>query len=201
MPTDDSFADVMARLRAGDDDAAAQVFRRFTRRLVALARARLDSRVRQKVDPEDVLQSVYKSFFLRCEQGKLSLGGWDNLWSLLTVITTRKCGRWARKFHTGRRDVAAEVPAAGACDESSVIELFSDDPSPAEAAMLSELVELLLRDLGERDGAILALALQGQSAAAISEQLGRPERTVYRVLERIKRRLQAAQAEAPPIPE
>jgi RNA polymerase sigma-70 factor (ECF subfamily) len=193
MPANDSFADVMARLRAGDAAAAEQVFRRFTHRLIALARTHLDSRVRQKVDPEDVLQSVYKSFFLRCEQGKLNLGGWDNLWALLTVITTRKCGRWAEKFYTRRRNVSAEVPAA---DEAGVVELFSDDPSPAEAAMLSELVEQLLRDLGERDGAILTLALQGYSGAEISEQLGRPRRTIYRVLDRIKRRLEAAHVAA-----
>jgi RNA polymerase sigma-70 factor (ECF subfamily) len=195
MPPSDSFDEVMARLRAGDHAAAEQVFRRFTHRLIALARAHLDSRVRQKVDPEDVLQSVYKSFFLRCEQGKLHLGGWDSLWAVLTVITTRKCGRWATKFYTGRRNVSAEVPTG---DESGVVELFSEDPSPAEAAMLSELVEQLLRDLGERDGAILTLALQGYSGAEISEQLGRPVRTVYRVLDRIKRRLQAAQDQASP---
>jgi RNA polymerase sigma-70 factor (ECF subfamily) len=198
MPTDDSFADVIARLRAGDDDAAAQVFRRFTRRLVGLARARLDSRVRQKVDPEDVLQSAYKSFFLRCEQGQLDLAGWDSLWSLLALLTARKCGRYARRFHAARRDVNAEVATGGGADESGVIEAFSDEPSPAEAAMLSELVEQLHRGLGERDGAILSLALQGHSAAEISEQLGRPVRTVYRVLERIKARLQVAPADAAP---
>jgi RNA polymerase sigma-70 factor (ECF subfamily) len=63
------------------------------------------------------------------------------------------------------------------------------------------LVEQLLRDLGKRDSAILTLALQGHSAAEISEQLGRPARTVYRVLARIKRRLQAAQGEACPVHE
>jgi RNA polymerase sigma-70 factor (ECF subfamily) len=195
MSRNDSFADVMARLRAGDAAAAAQVFRRFTHRLIGLARAHLDSRVRRKVDPEDVLQSVCRSFFVRCEQGKLDLADWDSLWALLTVITLRKCGRWARTFHTAQRDVNVEVPVAGASEASSVIELFAEDPSPVEAAALSELVEQLLCDLGERDSAILTLALQGYSAAEISEQLGRPKRTVYRVLERIKRRLQATEAE------
>ena len=42
-----------------------------------MARLRLDSRIRQKVDPEDVLQSVYKSFFLRCGAGQFDLSGWD----------------------------------------------------------------------------------------------------------------------------
>jgi DNA-directed RNA polymerase specialized sigma24 family protein len=198
MPTEDSFADIMTRLRAGDEDAAAQVFRRFTHRLVALARAQLDNRLRHKVDPEDVLQSVYKSFFLRHAHGQLTLAGWDGLWALLALITARKCGRWAEHFHAARRDVKAEVAAAGGADESGVIEAFSAEPSPAEAVMLSELVEQLLRDLGQRDGEILTLALQGYSAAEISSQLVRPARTVYRVLGRIKARLEAAPADAPP---
>ena len=52
----------MARLRAGDNAAAAEVFRRFANRLIGLARTHLDARVRQKVDPEDVMQSALKSF-------------------------------------------------------------------------------------------------------------------------------------------
>jgi RNA polymerase sigma-70 factor (ECF subfamily) len=198
MPAEDSFAEVMARLRAGDDDATAQVFRRFTHRLIALARAHLDGRLRQKVDPEDVLQSAFKSFFLRHAEGQLTLGGWDGLWAVLALITARKCGRYVRHFHAGRRDVNAEVAPAGGADASGVIEAFDDEPSPAEAAMLSELVEQLHRGLGPRDGEILALALQGYSAAEISSQLVRPARTVYRVLGRIKARLEAAPEDAPP---
>jgi RNA polymerase sigma-70 factor (ECF subfamily) len=197
MAPDDSFTELMARLRVGDDEAAATIFHRFTHRLVALARLHIDSRVRQKIDPEDVLQSVYRSFFLRHAQGKLSLAGWDSLWALLALITARKCGRCVRRFHAARRDVKTEVAA----DESGVIEAFTDQPSPVEAVMLSEVVEQLLRDLGQRDGEILTLALQGYSAAEISDQLGRPGRTVYRVLERIKRRLEAEPLDATPPPE
>jgi RNA polymerase sigma-70 factor (ECF subfamily) len=111
------------------------------------------------------------------------LGGWDGLWALLAPITARKCGRCARHFHAARRDVSAEVAeVAGQGDEAGVVEAFDDEPSPAEAAMLSEVVEQLHRGLGPRDGAILTLALQGYSAAEISSQLARPARTVYRVL-------------------
>jgi RNA polymerase sigma-70 factor (ECF subfamily) len=163
----------MARLRDGDNDASAQVFRRFTHRLVALARLHLNGRVRQKVDPEDVLQSVFKSFFLRHAQGRPDGWGWDSLWSLLAVITASKCGRCARWFHAGRRDVRAEVPEACGQHESGVILAFAADPSPAEAVMVSELVEGLLRDLGQRDGEILTLALQGHTGDEISDRLAR----------------------------
>jgi RNA polymerase sigma-70 factor (ECF subfamily) len=188
----------MGRLRTRDEDAAAQVVGRFTHRLIALARGQLDSRVRQKVDPEDVLQSVYKSFFLRHAQGQLTFGGWDGLWALLALITARKCGRCARWFHRAQRDVNAEVTVGAGPDESDVIQMFSDEPSPAEAAMLTEAVEQLLRELGQRDGEILTLALQGYSATEISDQLGRPGRTVYRVLERIKVCLQESPPDATP---
>src|SRR5208282_598146 len=50
MPPDPSFDALMNRLQAGDQDAAVQIFDRFTRRLIGLARAHLDTLIRQKVD-------------------------------------------------------------------------------------------------------------------------------------------------------
>ena len=49
--------DVLARLRAGDEQAAAEVFGRFAHRLVGLARQRLPDSLRGKEDPEDAVQS------------------------------------------------------------------------------------------------------------------------------------------------
>src|SRR5262245_45829842 len=82
-----SFDDLMARLRTGDNDAATRVFNQYSNRLIALARRRLDPQILQKVDPEDVLQSVFRSFF-RCQAaGQMDdLESWDNLWGMLVVI-------------------------------------------------------------------------------------------------------------------
>ena len=55
----------MGRLRSGEDEAAREVFVRFAARLAGLARRHLDVRLAVKVDPEDVVQSAYKSFFVR----------------------------------------------------------------------------------------------------------------------------------------
>jgi RNA polymerase sigma-70 factor, ECF subfamily len=200
VAAEESFIEVMARLRAGDSAAAAAVFERFARRLIALARTRLDSQIRQKLDPEDVVQSVYKSFFLRHAQGQFDLDSWDSLWTLLTVLTVRKCGRWAAYFQAECRDVRAEAtPRPGAESAGRGWEALDREPSPAEAAMLAETVEELFRGLEGRERAIVSLGLQGYTAPEISGQLRRPERTVYRVLERVKKhllRLQARQAES-----
>jgi RNA polymerase sigma-70 factor (ECF subfamily) len=197
MSPDESFAELMARLRTGDEEAAARVFRRFTRRLTALAHNRLTAAMRQKVDPEDVLQSVYRSFFRRHAEGEFDLDGWDGLWGLLTRITLRKCGHQVQYFHAACRDVRREGaggPTADAAEHDR--ECLAREPTPPEAAVLAETVEGLFRGLEGRDREIVSLALQGYTVAEINEQLGRPQRTVYRLLARVKERLLGAQDNA-----
>src|SRR5262249_4903794 len=108
--TNDSFPEWMGRLQQGDDAAAREVFQRFTSRLVALARQRFGAAFKGKVDPEDVVQSAYKSFFRRFEEGKLEIANWNSLWGLLTVITLRKGASRIAYYRTESRDATREVP-------------------------------------------------------------------------------------------
>ena len=191
MPDNDSFNDIMARCNAGDPDAARELFQRFGRRLIGLARTRLEGKMRAKVDPEDVMQSVFKSFFRRQAEEPFDLENWDSLWSLLTVLTLRKCGFRVRHFRTKARDVRREAtPVADADESRASFEAIGRDPSASEAAMLNETVEGLLRDLDERDRRIVELSLQGYAPKEVGEQLDCAERTVQRLLARIKKRLE-----------
>src|SRR5215831_12484189 len=69
----DSFPRFLVRLQARDGEAAREVFRRFTTQLIALTRRRFAPAFRYKVDPEDVVQSAYKSFFLRYGEGRMEV--------------------------------------------------------------------------------------------------------------------------------
>jgi RNA polymerase sigma-70 factor (ECF subfamily) len=189
MATDQSLQELLARLRAGDQGAATDIFRRFARRLAGLARARLDGALRQKVDAEDVLQSVFKSFFLRQSERPYDLENWDGLWGLLAQITVRKCAHKAEHFHAARRDVGREAPPANSSEVGW--EALAREPTPLEAVLLTDTVERLMRNLAERDRTILALSLQGFTSAEISEQAGCTERTVYRVLAVIREQLES----------
>src|SRR5262249_37984573 len=100
-----SFDDLLAQLRRRDDAPGAEVFHRFRSRLLGLARKHLDTRVRPKVDPDDVVQSVFQTVFRRLAEGQFELDGWDGLWGLLTCVTVRRCGKWQDYFHTAARDV------------------------------------------------------------------------------------------------
>jgi RNA polymerase sigma-70 factor (ECF subfamily) len=197
MADDASFADLLARLRAGDESAAALVVDQYACRLVALARARLDRRILRKEDAEDVLQSVFKSFFLRCAGGQFRLGSRDDLWGLLVTLTLHKCGHRADYFLAARRDVRREAAAPAPAEESPPDwEALAREPTPVEAAVLGETVERLLADLEPRQQQIVQLSLQGEGAAQISARLGVSERTVQRALNGVRERLERWRAEA-----
>jgi RNA polymerase sigma-70 factor (ECF subfamily) len=188
-----SFDDLMVHLRDGRNDAAAQLFQRFANRLIVLARKQLDPKILQKVDPEDVMQSVFRSFLARNAAGQLGeFNTWDNLWAILVVMTRRKCGRRTDYFHAARRDVRREAPPNSTEDENgSDVGIVDEEPTPHEAAVLAETVELLLSDLQGRQREILTLSLQGYTPVEISERLKCTERTVYRVLDRVKEWLES----------
>lgn len=191
MSEHDSFAELMTQLRAGDDTAAARLFHQFHQRLRALAHKRLAPRIRQKVDPDDVLQSVYKSFFHRYEQGQFQLEDWDSLWSLLTLITIRKCSGRAEYFLAASRTVQRETAGAQSSPDGSKCgwQPVSEEPTPEEAACLTETLEQVMRGMEAWECHIVTLSLQGYSIEEISQEVGRAERTVERVRGRIKQRL------------
>jgi RNA polymerase sigma-70 factor, ECF subfamily len=169
---------------------AAAVFERFTRRLIGLARRHLDARLQHKIDPEDLVQSAYKSFFLRYGEGALAAEGWDGLWGLLTLITLRKCADRVRYYRAERRDVSREAaPPAGEGPEPWQ-QAVARDPTPDEAAGLAETVEHLLRGLDGDERPILEMSLQGYSTQEISERLGRAERSVRRLRVRVRLQLE-----------
>jgi RNA polymerase sigma-70 factor (ECF subfamily) len=190
----DSFIEFLNRLKARDDTAAQELFGRFTHQLIAHALRHIDAALRHKVDPEDVVQSAYKSFFIRYGHGNLDIVNWNSLWGLLTLITVRKCAERVAYHRAGCRDAAREVAAPR--EEAPPLDPFGHEPTPLEAAVLTEMVEQLLSGLDEEERPILELSLQGYTTREISEQLGRAERTVRLLREGVRQRLEQMQRES-----
>jgi|SRR5579863_437858 len=184
---DDSFHAAMARLKSGDQSAAREIFERFVSRLIALAGTRLGGKLRRKIDPEDVVQSVFNSFFARQAKDQFRVANWDGLWGLLATITIYKCGHKIEHFQAACRDISGEISSMPMTREQQADwEAVAGDPSPAQLAILDETVVSLLADLDERDGQIFMLCLQGWSAAEIGGEVQCSERTVRRILERTR---------------
>jgi RNA polymerase sigma-70 factor (ECF subfamily) len=101
-----------------------------------------------------------------------------------------------RYYRAECRDVTRE--AAGAA-HSDVVEPWRDavgrEPTPEHAAVLAETVETLLRGLTNQERPVVELSLQGYSTQEIGERLGRAERSVRRLRERVRRQLERLNAE------
>ena len=192
----DSFTEFLARLHSRDDAAAQELFDRFAHQLIGLAHRHIGAGLRHKVDPEDVVQSAYKSFFFRYGAGKVDVVDWNSLWGLLTLITVRKCAERAAYHRAERRDATREVSLQGASEGTPWLDPLGREPTPLEAALLNETVEQLLAGLDEEERPILELSLQGHTTREISERLGRAERTVRLLRENVKHRLERMQRES-----
>jgi RNA polymerase sigma-70 factor (ECF subfamily) len=184
---DDDFDEVMARLRAGDDAAETLVFRRYAGRLVALAARQFDARMRDRADVENVVLSAYRSFFGRQARGEFDLADWQGLWSLLAVITLRKCSKRRRHLRAARRDARREWPGPATEDLARLIP--DRDPTPEEAVMLSEMVEQLVGATEPGDRPIVEQILMGYTAEEVAERCDCSVRTVGRVRQRARQRL------------
>jgi RNA polymerase sigma-70 factor (ECF subfamily) len=77
------------------------------------------------------------------------------------------------------------------------LEPLGREPTPLEAAVLSEPVEQLFTGLDEDERPILELSLQGYTTREISERLGRAERTVRLLRGGVRHRLERMQREDP----
>jgi RNA polymerase sigma-70 factor (ECF subfamily) len=186
-----SFDDLLERLNQGQGEAAEEIFERYASRLVALARGRLDAGARRKVDPEDVLQSVFRSFFARYEDGRFDLQDWDGLWALLVVLTLRKCGRKVEYLRAAMRDCRREFEPRPSDGESSAAwEALAREPTPDEVVSLTELTEQLMQGLDPKRREMVSLRLQGYTVAEISQQVGLSERAVFRGLALAKENLE-----------
>jgi RNA polymerase sigma factor (sigma-70 family) len=181
-----SFTSLLSDLQTGRRDAAAEIFKRFSRRLIQLTKARLSKPLRAKVDAEDVVQSVFRSFFRVCEAGEFHTEDQHGLWAFLVLIAVRKCADQVERFHTAMRDLNREVNES----HGLALEVLAREPLPEESAQLSETIERLVLALPAREKDILLLGLEGYSATEIAQQMQRSERTVRRALLRIREELQ-----------
>lgn len=190
--TDDLRPSILHRLQAGDESAAEELFHEYVYRLVHLARHRMSSKLQRRLDPEDVVNSAFRSFFRRSREGAFQIRESGDLWKLLAAITINKVRRQAR--HQGAKKRGLDAQSSGNFFGIEP-EAFARDPSPQDAAILLEELERVHGMLSESQQQILELRGQGYSVVEAADKMGCTERTIYRAEERyealLRERLEA----------
>jgi RNA polymerase sigma-70 factor, ECF subfamily len=182
----DSVPRIVERHDDGDPVGIEELFARFAGRLTGIAEAHLSRKLAGRVDGEDVVQSVFRTFFRRSAAGEFRIDGSAQLWRLLVKITLRKARAKARHHTARRRDVRAEATADG---DGWLAEAVAREPGPLEAAILVDQIETLLEGLLPLSCHVLDLRLQGLGPSEIAPRLGVSRQTVYRTLKLLQERL------------
>ncbi len=177
-------------------EAAQHIWEHYSHRLLKLARTHLQHRIRRREDEHDVLQSMYKSFCLRQEHGAFDLASRDDLWQVLVTITLRKVRNLAKRHLRERRDYRREqvqADAAGGTQESlceAVAQIAGTEPTPEDAALLSEELQRRLEMLPEALRQIALWKLEGYTNEEIAGagMLDCAVRTVERKLKMIRQK-------------
>jgi RNA polymerase sigma-70 factor (ECF subfamily) len=157
MGVPDRSAELIDRLRAGDQPAAGELFDLYRDRLWRMLYVRLDRRLSSRLSPDDVLQEAFLDVARRIGEYLADPAVPVYVW--LRFLTVQRM-QMLQRMHLGAemRAVGAEVPLAGgagdlsfASADSMAGRLAGDLTSPSQAAIRHELQERLRAALAEMD--------------------------------------------------
>jgi RNA polymerase sigma factor (sigma-70 family) len=179
-------------LRTGDQRIAQEFWDQYGGMLHGLAERNLAEGMRRRVGPEDVVQSVCRTFLRRAKIGEFQLPDSESLWRLLCAITLTKVREQTRFHLRQKRGLDQEIHVSALSDADSSAGGFdkvAPGPTPAEAAAFDDQFQQLLASLDEEERQIIDLKLQDCTQEEIAQRLHCSDRTVRRILKRVQRRL------------
>ncbi len=208
-----SVSGLNTRLARGSESVFEELDARFRHQLCTLIDRKLNDRFKRRQDPDDIYQSVMRSFFVRVQNGEYYFEDYDRLWAMLRTIAQRKLLKRVEKDQAAKRDVrressipADDVPLPEALDPDAVparilgdlLEKVLDElPGPWPdiyrlqlfGYAVEEVLQIILSNLPEPYPRILQLRLQGCSEQEIATRLGCQRGKVRYRLQRIQQRL------------
>ena len=182
MCRDEPAKDLLQRCESGDQAAAEELYRRYAQRLWRFAESEICQRLRRRIEPDDILQSVFRTFFRRTSAGEFAVNHSGAMWQLLVRITLSKVLGQIQRHRAAKRDLQVELPSYG----ESAFPLVDRRPSAAEAVALVDEIEHLSSKLKPPGQEILGLHLEGHNKSEIARQAGCSRRFVTLTLERVK---------------
>ncbi len=174
---------LMRRLRLGSEGAAAQIYLRYGHRLRALARAQSSRELARSIDAEEIVQSVFGSFFRGARKGLYDVPAGEELWRLFLVIALNKIRAKGAYYQAAKR--AARLTVHG----SALMRRAAADDDAAAFTCLKLTIDEALETLPEGHRDLVLLRMEGYDVAEIAERLGRSRRTVERMLQYARKKL------------
>ncbi len=199
---------LIQHLKDGESKAAQSLWELYFRRMVGMAREKLQGMPKRMADEEDVALSAFHSFCQGAEAGRFTqLVDRENLWPLLVSITAHKAVDLIRYHNRQKRggtghaasqssvvDNSQKENSQSSSDKSKAgsgtlefEEIISQEPTPEFAAQIADEFQALLARLEDDTLQSVALwKLEGFTNDEIAEKLECVPRTVERKLQLIR---------------
>lgn len=174
---------LVRRLRAGSDDAATQIYLRYAERLTQLSRQQVGKDLAPRLDADDIVQSVFRTFFRRVRTGNYDVPDGEELWKLFLVIGLNKIRSAATYHRAAKRDVGATSTNGETHVDAAV------EGSEQSLHLLKLTIDDVLSTQPESVRQMIQLRIEGHDVADIAAQCGRSKRSVERILQSFREQL------------
>jgi RNA polymerase sigma factor (sigma-70 family) len=185
---EETFAELMQRVRAGDQDAASSLVKRYEPAIRRAMRFRLSgSKLGTVLDSVDICQSVLASFFIRAASGQYELETPEQLQKLLAAMAKNKLAFQVRRQYAQRRDQRRDEAAA---DDQL---MAGNVGTPSRQVSARELLQEVHKRLSPDERQLVELRNDGVEWEEIAVRVeGRPEalrKKLARALDRVAEEL------------
>lgn len=170
---------LLQMFQTGSEDAAAELYDRYAERLDFLASRGLGSDMRSLVESEDVVQSIFRTFFRRAAAGDYEIPDGSELWNLLVTISLNKIRSIGVHYRRQKRSVNRTVHS-----ESKMMDVAGGDDVACH--VLRMVIDELIISLPEAHRKIIQYHIEGWDVAGIASETQRSKRTVERVLQQFR---------------
>jgi RNA polymerase sigma-70 factor (ECF subfamily) len=170
---------LLRRIRLGNEDAATQLYLRYAHRLHALTRAQSSPELARRVDAEEIVQSIFGSFFRGATAGLYDVPVGEELWKLFLVLALNKIRAKGTYHRAAKRDVRRTEGG----------ERLDHCEDEAALSFLQLSVSEALAELPPSQRQMVSLRIEGYEVAEIAQATGRSKRTVERLLQDARKKL------------
>jgi RNA polymerase sigma-70 factor (ECF subfamily) len=174
-----TFQELLERIRQGDSEAYEVMIREFGPRITREARVRLqNSPARDLCDSQDVVQSVWRSFYRRMTDGQFRVEKPEQLVALLVAMTRNKAiDQFRRSLLTPRKAATTSSRAARLVHDPNAA-------TPDDQLAARELLDYYVERLSPENRAILERRVNGEAWGEIAASLGKKPDTVRKQFQR-----------------
>ena len=168
MSETQAFRDLLAKVRAGDQQSATELIGQYDAELRRAVRVRLtDPRLRRVVDTADVCQSVLAQFFVRVAAGEFDLERPEQLLHLLVRMARNKLLDKVRRQQADKRDQRRVEAGAVPMDE-----IAGKAPGPDRIVASQDLLQTVRRLLTDDERKLADERGQGREWNDIAKEMG-----------------------------